>query len=629
MSSSTIAPTVRLRNKFSGLGKVAGIGCLLVGLVIGPAYGQYGGGDGSAGSPYEIWNAAQMNAIGANQPDWGENFILMADIDLGAYTAEAFNLIGYSVLGPGDIPFTGVFDGNGHTISNFTYSTTSDALYDVALFVYVQGGEIKDLGMIDPCVLVDPPTGVSVAPLGGFLWRTDVSNCYVQGGSVTVYHTNSYASGLIASAYAGPGESSTISNCHNTSCIMIDPNNNAYVAGLVGTSGGGSVIMSNCYSTVDVAGGHAAGLVWSNSGMMSDCYATGVVSGNGTAGGLVNTNVAILGKDPDGVIINCYATGDVSAVSGFGAAGGLVRNNRGAIVNSYATGNVSASYDSGGLVGTDFAGVSGSSTYLGSISDCYATGDVTGLFIQPQRLGGLVGKNDGADISLCYATGDVAGDSKVGGLVGLNTAGTIANCYARGDVSAYGLDNAGLVGRNENGASISYCYSSGHVSPGHILNGIGGLVGSNSASSVTASFWDTDTSEHTDSSGGTGKTTAQMQEPNTYLTAGWDFVGEAVNGTADIWSICSGGCRGYYPKLTDPMQVALLLGDLIADPCAVDPNIPVVDLADVRCFIGDWLSSDYGGPYSAGPCGSDLSGDGSVDLEDYRIFSLNWQKELQ
>ncbi|GAG85111.1 unnamed protein product, partial [marine sediment metagenome] len=45
-----------------------------------------------------------------------------------------------------------VFDGNGHTISNFTYTST-DTDY-IGLFGYVSGGnaEIKDLGLIDPNV---------------------------------------------------------------------------------------------------------------------------------------------------------------------------------------------------------------------------------------------------------------------------------------------------------------------------------------------------------------------------------------------------------------------------------------------------------------------------------------------
>ena len=46
--------------------------------------------------------------------------------------------------------------------------------------------------------------------------------------------------------------------------------------------------------------------------------------------------------------------------------------------------------------------------------------------------------------------------------------------------------------------------------------------------------------------GGIGLTTAQMQTTTTFLDAGWDFVGETANGTADIWCMPPGD----YPHLS-------------------------------------------------------------------------------
>jgi len=77
-------------------------------------------------------------------------------------------------------------------------------------------------------------------------------------------------------------------------------------------------------------------------------------------------------------------------------------------------------------------------------------------------------------------------------------------------------------------------------------SGVGGLVGHNLWGTITASFWDTQTSGQAKSAGGTGKTTAEMQKAKTFLDAGWDFVGETKNGTADIWWILEG--KGY-PRL--------------------------------------------------------------------------------
>ena len=208
---------------------------------------------------------------------------------------------------------------------------------------------------------------------------------------------------------------------------------------------------------------YAGGLVGYNSrGTIINCYATGDVSAtsscsiSSSAGGLV-------GYNNYGEITNCYATGDVSATSStssssYSRAGGLVgRNYYGTISNCYATGYVSATNSSyaGGLVGEN---------YVGTITNCYATGDVSATSSNYSYAGGLVGYNYG-EITNCYATGGVSATSSrnncAGGLVGYNYEGTITNCYATGDVSASSTSSSsyagGLAGYNIYG-TITNCY---------------------------------------------------------------------------------------------------------------------------------------------------------------------------
>ena len=95
-------------------------------------------------------------------------------------------------------------------------------------------------------------------------------------------------------------------------------------------------------------------------------------------------------------------------------------------------------------------------------------------------VGGLVGYNDG-DVSNSYAIGSVTGDTSVGGLIGLNNLGTVTN-----------------------------------------------------------SFWDTQTSGQPTSDGGTGKTTAEMQDIITFSGVGWNITAVANPDTrnlAYIWNI--------------------------------------------------------------------------------------------
>jgi hypothetical protein len=246
--------------------------------------------------------------------------------------------------------------------------------------------------------------------------------------------------------------------------------------------------------------------------------------------------IAALAANSRGAITHCYSTGVVNAT---GKAedhaylvGGLVGENFGDVTFCHSTATVVGGVYVGGFVGENW----------GSVTRCYSAGAVRG----GGSVGGFVGENLGA-VTRCENWGPVTGDSYVGGLIGENYSGRVANCYSTGTVSG-GWYAGGLVGQN-GGASdeakaavVTRCYSAGPVKGQGYF---GGLVGWNLAA-VTGCFWDTQTSGQAASAAGTAKTTAQMLTASTFLNAGWDFVGEAANGTEDIWSINEGKD---YPRL--------------------------------------------------------------------------------
>ena len=91
------------------------VGLVVVALVVAltvNAVAKYGGGSGTEGDPYQIWDANQMQAIGADANDWDKHFILMADIDLGQFTSSEFNIIAPDPNTENDwydgTPFTGL-----------------------------------------------------------------------------------------------------------------------------------------------------------------------------------------------------------------------------------------------------------------------------------------------------------------------------------------------------------------------------------------------------------------------------------------------------------------------------------------------------------------------------------------
>ena len=168
----------------------------------------------------------------------------------------------------------------------------------------------------------------------------------------------------------------------------------------------------------------------------------------------------------------------------------------------------------------------GNNSSDGLISNCYATGSVSG---GNKYIGGLAGSNIGSTISNCYAVGPVDGNDSTGGLVGFNYwFGTISNCYATGTVDG-NAHTGGLVGHNDGSygcSTISNCYATGAVDGN---DETGGLVGYNYDGTVSASFWDIETTGQSSSAGGEGKTTAEMQTESTFTDAGWDFI--------EIWNI--------------------------------------------------------------------------------------------
>ena len=190
------------------------------------------------------------------------------------------------------------------------------------------------------------------------------------------------------------------------------------------------------------------------------------------------------------------ASGTVNiVVAGSAYAGGLVGYNyyNITITDSYATGNVTASgtYSyAGGLVGYSWSG--------STITDSYATGDVTASGSSSAYVGGLVGEGS-CTIADSYATGKVSAASGasyayVGGLVGRsNGAITVADSYATGNVTAsssYDCYAGGLVGNSSNNITITDSYATGNVtaSSNNDNSYAGGLVGFTSSITVRNAY---------------------------------------------------------------------------------------------------------------------------------------------
>ena len=125
-----------------------------------------------------------------------------------------------------------------------------------------------------------------------------------------------------------------------------------------------------------------------------------------------------------GTIENCSVSG---SVSGTKCVGGVVGAQKaGSITGCSSSATVKGTVDVGGVAGEKW----------GSMTACYATGNVTLEIDSPKNLsgGGLVGFNGGSSVLACYATGNVTstgsstGKVHIGGFLGNNYT-TVTACY--------------------------------------------------------------------------------------------------------------------------------------------------------------------------------------------------------
>jgi len=167
------------------------------------------------------------------------------------------------------------------------------------------------------------------------------------------------------------------------------------------------------------------------------------------------------------------------SILGDADTGSIVGHNKGSIENcsSAATVNIGNATTGGGICGNHNSG---------SITGCTFTGIVSrsGSGVTANGLGGIAGRNEtGAVITNCSSSGTITGSTWCGGLVGWNN-GTINRSYTSGSINCNQNSIGGLVGQNQ--ANINNCYSHANVTG---ANYIGGLVGNQGSSGSIANSY--------------------------------------------------------------------------------------------------------------------------------------------
>ena len=161
----------------------------------------------------------------------------------------------------------------------------------------------------------------------------------------------------------------------------------------------------------------------------------------------------------------------------------------------------------------------------GTIENCSVSGSVSGT----KCVGGVVGAQKAGSITGCSSSATVKGTVDVGGVAGEKW-GSMTACYATGNVtleidSPKNLSGGGLVGFN-GGSSVLACYATGNVTSTGSSTGyvhIGGFLGNN-YTTVTACYWK---NNHEQGIGYNRKSTGATKVDGTDVT--WQKAVDAMN----------------------------------------------------------------------------------------------------
>ena len=177
--------------------------------------------------------------------------------------------------------------------------------------------------------------------------------------------------------------------------------------------------------------------------------------------------------------------------------------------------HVLMSGNTGGVVGYSW----------GTIENCSVSGSVSGT----NCVGGVVGSQKAGSIIGCSSSAIVKGTRYVGGVAGEKW-GTMTACYATGNVtleinSPQDLSGGGVVGLN-GGSTVLACYATGNVNSKGSNTGnvhIGGFLGDN-YTTVTACYWK---NNHEQGIGYNNKVTEATKVDGTDVT--WQKAVDAMN----------------------------------------------------------------------------------------------------
>lgn len=240
----------------------------------------------------------------------GKNYRLKDDLDL---TGTPFSGIGSAAN-----PFTGMFDGQGSTISNVTINAPDGV--NVGFFNAIKGATIRDLKLVNVQITGKENVGGLVGNAQVQLDSNDLSKNVanlIGGCSVSGKVTGEKNVGGLVGLNGGETDQHTlfsIASAIDKSTANVAVSGTEMTGGLVGRNNG-TITKSSSGGTVKGTT-TTGGLVGDSSGDIYDSHTSCTVAGSSHTGGFVGSS--------DGAVKDCYSIGDVSGTDYTGGFAGVI-----------------------------------------------------------------------------------------------------------------------------------------------------------------------------------------------------------------------------------------------------------------------------------------------------------------
>ena len=267
-------------------------------VVLKLAYVAPNAGSGTKEDPYNLYTVEDLLAMGAKLEEGKQIFFrLQADIDMKGVSWQPLNFASPYKLGVD-------FDGNGHTIDNFSCDFAS-----YPSFFGVLNGNCHDVTFTN--AVIESAVGGATGIVGSYCGTTNIPaeahRVHVQG-RVTSPSGNKNGTGGLFGRICG----ATITAC---SADVVIESEEDYVGGLFGYDSGVSEV-SDCWTTGSVkarskVGGIGGGLIKAGS-CVYNCYSLMKVEGSFQLGGILghanlDKTADMATNEPGNHIENCIA----------------------------------------------------------------------------------------------------------------------------------------------------------------------------------------------------------------------------------------------------------------------------------------------------------------------------------